>query len=197
MSATGKQSDEHADPQDIQDMEAEPVEAVVLSPEAARILELETDLEVLGRKLRMYSETVDRMRREFDASKIRIQREHERSLEGDKVKAVTGLLGVLDDLDQALSIVEGDSPFVHGVRMIQKDFATALSTLGLERFDAMGETFDPERHEALTVMPVPDAAQHNKVVHVMKQGALVGDKVARAATVVVGKHTAPATGVVN
>ncbi len=197
MTATGRQSDDNAAPQDTQQSEAEVVEAVVISPQAARILELETDLELLGQKLRTYSETVDQMRREFDASKIRIRREHERSLEGDKVKAVTGLLSVLDDLDQALSIVEGDSPFVHGVRMIQKDFTTALSTLGLERFDAMGETFDPERHEALTVMPVPHAAQHNKVVHVMKQGALVGDKVVRAATVVVGKHTAPEGGVVN
>lgn len=158
------------------------------SPEDLRIEELERDLDELGQKLRMYSETVDKMRREFEASKSRIKREHERSLEGDKVKAVTGLLSVLDDLDQALQATDEDSSFVQGIRMIQRDFDAALVGLGLQRFEAMGESFDPERHEALTVMPVPAAEQHNKVVHVMKQGATVGGKVVRPATVVVGKH---------
>lgn len=198
MSATNNQTDEQSKPEEVVEPEAEVVEEVVaLSPEAERILALETDLEALGQKLRTYSETVDRMRREFEASKGRIQREHERSLEGDKVKAVTGLLGVLDDLDQALANVDDESGFVAGVRMIQKDFTAALAKLGLERFEAMGEVFDPERHEALTVMPVPDADQHNKVVHVMKQGAIVGGKVVRAATVVVGKHAGTAAAATN
>jgi len=204
MTATGKQSEKQAQPDDIDvaaaeeaagaaasadgDEAASAAKVVQLSPEGKRIVALEDEVEALSHKLRVYSESVDRMRREFEASKGRIQREHERSLEGDKVKAVTGLLGVLDDLDQALAAVETETPFVQGVRMIQKDCGTALAKLGLQRFEAMGEMFDPERHEALTVMPVPDAAQHNKVVHVMKQGAIVGEKVVRAATVVVGKH---------
>ncbi|MCO4760463.1 MAG: nucleotide exchange factor GrpE [Myxococcales bacterium] len=195
MNPTSKQSEQAADATEevaaeaVDETEAAPeAEVVALSPEQERIAELEGDLEALGAKLRMYSESTDRMRREFEASKARIQREHERSVEGDKTKAVIGLLGVLDSLDQALASTEDDGPFVQGVRMIQKEFGTALAELGLERFEAMGEAFDPERHEALTVMPVPDADQHNKVVHVMKQGAVVAGKVVRAATVVVGKH---------
>ncbi len=164
-------------------------EVVELTQEQRRIEELESEIETMGHTLRSYAERVDRMRAEFDASKARIQREHERAIVGDKVKAVTGLLGVLDDLDQALANTgDADGAFVSGVQLIQKDFAAVLVGLGLERFDPTGEPFDPERHEALTVMPVPDAAQHNTVVHVMKQGALMDDKVVRAATVVVGKH---------
>ena len=170
--------------------EAAAPEPVELSPEQKRIEELEQEVETIGETLRSYAERVDRMRSEFEASKTRLKREHERTLEGDKVKAVTGLLGVLDSLDQALANAPStEAAFVDGLNLIRRDFEGALNELGLVRFDPKGETFDPERHEALTVMAVPDEAQHNCVVHVMKQGALVGDKVVRAATVVVGQHT--------
>ncbi|HAN32206.1 MAG TPA: nucleotide exchange factor GrpE [Myxococcales bacterium] len=170
--------------------EPDPEPVVELSPEQVRIEELESEVEALGETLRSYAERADRMRAEFEASKSRIEREHARNLQGDKVKAVTGLLGVLDSLDQALANAPSSEPaFVDGMNLIRQEFETALSGLGLSRFDPSGELFDPERHEALTVMAVPDESQNNRVVHVMKQGALVGEKVVRAASVVVGKHS--------
>ncbi|MCB9737736.1 MAG: nucleotide exchange factor GrpE [Deltaproteobacteria bacterium] len=56
----------------------------------------------------------------------------------------------------------------------------------------MGETFDPERHEAISMIPVTDPAQDNLVVQELKQGARVGEKVVRPATVIVGRYDAKA-----
>ena len=71
--------------------------------------------------------------------------------------------------------------------MIRTQFEAALATLGLQRFDGMGERFDPERHQAVTSVPVTDPTQDGRVIQSLSAGAVIGDEVVRAATVVVGQ----------
>lgn len=187
----------NADANAAQETEASAEEVVVElapeTPESKRITELERELLATQEKLRQYSTAVDRARTEFDAARSRLEREQARVVEAQKVAAVGGLLSVLDSLDQALhNVGDGGMAFIQGVAMIRNQFDGALRDLGLERFESMGETFDPERHEAISMVPVTDPAKDNLVVQELKQGARVGEKVVRPATVIVGRYDAKA-----
>lgn len=181
--------DDALDPQAADQEAAEAVaELAPETPESRRIGELERELLATQEKLRQYAAVSDRARTEFEAARARLEREQTRLVEAQKVAAVGGLLGVLDSLDQALqSVGDGGMSFVQGVAMIRNQFDAALRDIGLERFESLGQPVDPERHEAISILPVADAAQDNVVVQELKHGACVGDKVVRPATVVVGR----------
>ena len=75
-----------------------------------------------------------------------------------------------------------DEAYAKGVEMTMKGLQDALAGLGVEVIPALGETFDPNRHNA--VMHVEDdAAGENTVVEVFQQGFACGDKVIRFAMV--------------
>lgn len=168
-----------------------------LTAAEARVASLESQLSEAAQRaqadaeqVRSYAAAYDKAKAEFAAARERQAREYERNLKRDQVKAVSGLLTVLDTLDRSLQSVQsgqvGDA-FVDGVRMIRSQFEQALGAMGLQRFDGMGETFDPTRHEAVTTMNVVDPSQDGKVVHVVAAGCMLGDEVVRPASVVVGK----------
>ena len=164
-----------------------------LTADQRRILELEIELEDAGERLRQYAVSVDRVRAEFEASRGRLEREHQRLLASDKAEAAADLLAVLDNVDKALGSAKAASmdSFVAGVQMIRTDFEAALGKMGIVRYDANGERFDPERHQAMTAVPVTDPALDNRVVESITAGAALGDKVIRPAVVVVGRYVAP------
>lgn len=145
-------------------------------------------------QMRQYAVAFDKAKTEFAAAKDRMAREYERNLKRDQTKAVSGLLGVLDTLDRSLESVRtgpvGEA-FVDGVKMIRSQFEAALQSMGLERFDGLGEPFDPARHQAVTTMPVLDPEQDGRVVHSVSAGCMFGDEVVRPAVVVVGKAAEP------
>ncbi len=160
------------------------------SAEQRQIQALQAELATALDKQRQIAAAYDAARREFEAVRARLEREHTRTLEGHKANAVTGLLSVFDGLDQALHACgDGGMPFIQGVAMIRHQFASALSDLGLQRFEVVGERFDPERHEALSVVAVAEAAQDGLVLQELRAGAVVGDRVVRPAQVVVGRHS--------
>ena len=57
---------------------------------------------------------------------------------------------------------------------------------GLKPMEALGETFDPDLHEAITNVPAPTDDLKGKVIDEMEKGYYLGDKVARFAKVIVG-----------
>lgn len=93
------------------------------------------------------------------------------------------LLGVLDDLERALaSAGDTDNPLVQGVELTRRNFIAALERHGVSEIPALGETFDPNLHEA--VMQAPGA--ENTVVSVVKKGYRLHDRILRPAMVAVG-----------
>ena len=165
-----------------------------LHPEVARlqahVAELQHKVEAAETQTRHFAQQFDRARTEYAASRERMQRENERRHKHEQAELVKGLLDVLDTLDRSLDSVRQQPPgpaLVEGVQMIRQQFEHALLALGLQRFDGVGEVFDPARHQALTMLPVLDRWQDYVVLHSMASGALVGDEVMRVAQVVVGK----------
>jgi molecular chaperone GrpE len=102
-----------------------------------------------------------------------------------------GLLPVRDSLEMAL---KADAPTIdsirEGVEATLKLFASVFEKNKLVEIDPVGEKFDPNRHQAISMMPVsatnpPVAANH--VVSVLQKGYLINDRVLRPALVIVAQ----------
>lgn len=99
------------------------------------------------------------------------------------------LLPTIDDFERAVKSMETakDVDSVkEGIILIQNKLKSTLEQKGLEVMKTDGEVFDSELHDALTNMPVEDAAQKGKIVDTIEKGYLLNGKVIRHAKVVVG-----------
>ena len=98
------------------------------------------------------------------------------------------LLEVLDDFELAL-MSANDKPdfdrFLHGVELVYAKLLDILRAEGLERIEAEGEPFDPERHEAL--MQAHEGEGEPFVADVLRQGYTLKGRVIRPAGVKVGR----------
>ena len=99
-----------------------------------------------------------------------------------KSDAVTAFLPVYDNLERALKQETADEAYKKGVEMTMTQLKEVLQKLGVEEIPALGETFDPNLHNA--VMHVDDeTAGENTIVDVFQAGFRAGDKVIRFAMV--------------
>jgi molecular chaperone GrpE len=150
-----------------------------------KVLELESRLEKTYAAHRNREQEMERIRE-------RLERDREKRLFQDKARLFGKLLEPLDNLDrcQASADLSGDpAALVEGVRLVSKMIQSTLSSLGLERFDPLGEPFDPALHEAVSVVPTSDPKQHDVVHAVCLAGYRLGDHLVRPARVVVTRRT--------
>ena len=133
-------------------------------------------------KLAQAEEKYLRLAAEYDNYRKRTAKEKESAWTSAKAQTVAAFLPVYDNLERALKQQTADEAYAKGVEMTMKGLQDALSGLGVEQIPALGETFDPNRHNA--VMHVEDdSAGENTVVEVFQQGFTCGDKVIRFAMV--------------
>ena len=146
-------------------------------------------------------EEKDRLAREADArasqsaeeverAKERLRKEAARELAQHKRDVVLGFIDVLDDLDRAARAAEGESDAAavrEGVELVRKSFHGKLAQLGVTHAPALGDRFDPARHEAVSMLPISDPAQDGLIVAVAREGYRMGDDVIRPARVVVAR----------
>lgn len=98
-------------------------------------------------------------------------------------------LPVLDNLENAQTHLNDQ-----GLDIVIKQFKDILSSEGVEEIQAEGQEFDPNLHEATEVT---EGENDNKIVKVARKGYKIGDKVLRAAQVVVEKRSVGQTNKVN
>ncbi len=123
-----------------------------------------------------------RLAAEYDNYRKRTAKEKENTWTEAKAQTVAAFLPVYDNLERALKQQTTDEAYAKGVDLTMKGLQDALTKLGVEVIPALGETFDPNRHNA--VMHVDDeAAGENTVVEVFQQGFICGEKVIRFAMV--------------
>lgn len=161
----------------------------------ARVAELEAALaraEEAGRAVAARADAEhDRLLRaaaDLENFKKRAAREREEIQRFGIEKVLKDLLPVLDDLDRALAAAASDDPLVKGVQLVRAGFEQALSHHGVKAFSAMGQPFDPARHEALVQIPTPDA-EPGTVVLEHARGFTLNDRLLRPA--MVGVASAP------
>lgn len=119
-----------------------------------------------------------RLAAEYDNYRKRTAKEKDAAWTEAKAQTVAAFLPVYDNLERALKQETSDEAFKKGVEMTMKGLQDALTGLGVEVIPALGETFDPNRHNA--VMHCEDeGAGENTIVEVFQQGFLCGEKVIR------------------
>ena len=107
--------------------------------------------------------------------------------EAGKAEVAGALLEVLDDLDRTLeaAATSSDQDLAKGIDLVASKLVGWLSGLGLARIDATEVAFDPNEHEAVQQRPADEPRDEATVVEVLRPGYRLGDKVLRAAMVVV------------
>ena len=119
-----------------------------------------------------------RLAAEYDNYRKRTVKEKESAWSEAKAQTVAAFLPVYDNLERALKQETSDEAYKKGVEMTMKGLQDALAGLGVELIPALGETFDPNRHNAVMHCDDPEAGE-STIVEVFQQGFLCGDKVIR------------------
>jgi len=99
------------------------------------------------------------------------------------------LLPVKDSIDLGFDALEKTTDIEairEGMTLTAKMFDDALEKAGVSTIDPLGEAFDPEYHQAMTMQPSTDAAP-GTILAVMQRGYLLNDRLLRPAMVVVAK----------
>ena len=123
-----------------------------------------------------------RLMAEFDNYKKRSVKERENIYADVRVDTVAKFLPVYDNLERALKQETADEAYRKGVEMIMTQFVSTMEKLGVTEIEALGEKFDPAKHNA--VMHVDDESfGENEVVEVFQKGFKLNDKVIRFAMV--------------
>lgn len=110
------------------------------------------ELEELRRELAEKNDRLLRALAEADNTRRRAQRDREEAVRYAAEGLARDLIPVLDNLDRALEAARasGDvSGIVEGVELIRREFLKALERHGVTRYEALGQRFDPNQHEAL------------------------------------------------
>ena len=119
-----------------------------------------------------------RLAAEYDNYRKRTAKEKDHAWSEAKAQTVAAFLPVYDNLERALKQETADEAYKKGVEMTMKGLQDALTALGVETIPALGESFDPNRHNAVMHCDDPEAGE-STIVEVFQQGFLCGDKVIR------------------
>ncbi len=129
---------------------------------------------------------------DFDNYRKRVERERAEWRIRAQEQLLREILPVLDNFDRALSAEPGppgEAGFRAGVELIHRDFLKALERVGVRPFSAVGELFDPGRHEAVARVERGDVADQTIVEETLR-GYLFHERVLRPAQVVVAVEPA-------
>ena len=140
-----------------------------------------------------FREKADRFENNWQRSVADLQNykrraESERTLQAQssQIALVINLLPICDDFDRALEGTRNENTntgWFEGFEAIQRKLNSLLESMGLTEIPALGESFDPECHEALASQSGPE----NTCVEVILRGFKLGDRVVRPAQVIVGE----------
>lgn len=150
------------------------------------------EIEALQAQIAELKNAVLRERADSDNLRKRFEREKESALKFGSEKLIKELLPVIDSLTLGLEAAKAHEAegrqaldhFIEGSSMTLKLLLDVLQKNGVSELDPVGEKLDPELHQALSVIPSPDA-EPNTILHVAQKGYLLNGRVIRAAQVIV------------
>jgi molecular chaperone GrpE len=169
--------------------EAEPRKPTYLEELERQIAEKDA---LLQRYLSQHKQAVG----EFEDVKVRIRRETARDVERSRRAVVMEFLDVLDNLERATSAARAAANFdalLNGLGLVERQFRAKLEGFGIAVVGVPGEPFNPERHEALSTVPVSEKSQDGRIANIVRPGYGIGDEILRPAQVTVGRFQPQAT----
>lgn len=142
---------------------------------------------IIDPKQQELDELNDRYKRvmaEFENYKKRSSKERETLYNSILSDVVEVFLPIVDNLENALKVETQDVEYKKGVELVLKQFKDILKTKGVEEIPAVGETFDPSLHEAVSSVQDPDK-NAQEIVQEYRKGYKIGNRVIRHSMVVV------------
>ena len=142
---------------------------------------------IIDPKQQELDELNDRYKRvmaEFENYKKRSSKEREtlyNSILGDIVEV---FLPIVDNLENALKVETQDAEYKKGIELVLKQFKDVLKAKGVEEIKTIGETFDPELHEAVSSIQDENLGE-KEIAQEYRKGYKIGSKVLRHSMVVV------------
>lgn len=134
-----------------------------------------------------YEELDDRYKRilaEFENFKKRSAKEREGLYNSILADVVEVILPVVDNLENAAKVETQDENYKQGIELVLKQFKDVLNSKGVEEIKAIGETFDPELHEAVSSIQDENLGE-KEIAQEYRKGYKIGNRVIRHSMVVV------------
>ena len=150
---------------------------------------LETALDEAQQQAAEARDTMLRMKADMDNLRKRLIREHEKSRRLTLERFMNDLLPVRDSLERGLEAAAQATTveaLTEGKQLIMKMLTKVMTDHGLQTIDPGGEAFDPQLHEAMTMIPSTEH-EENTVVEVLEKGYQLHNRLIRPAKVVVSR----------
>jgi len=148
----------------------------------------EPELETLRNELGEMKDKFIRKVAEFENFKKRSLKERMELIQTAGKEVIVDMLEVLDDCERAEKQMSTlDEKAKEGVMLVFNKLKSLLTAKGLKPMETINEEFNPDIHEAITEVPVPNEKQKGKVIDEIQKGYYLNDKIIRYAKVVVGK----------
>lgn len=162
------------------DLNEEVVDCEVITPEEKP----KSEVEKLKKENEELKDKYLRTLAEFDNFRRRTQKEKEGLYKDAKAVTITGLLPLVDNLERALVFnMDASAQDINkGVQMILAQLKEYLTSLDIKEIGVQGETFDPERHNAVMCCEDPEKGE-KEITDVFEKGYMLGDRVLRYAMV--------------
>ncbi|MBO87579.1 MAG: nucleotide exchange factor GrpE [Deltaproteobacteria bacterium] len=176
------------------DSEGPRIEIIEEDPAQQEIDRLEGVVAELQGRLRAVSAAYQKQQSEVAATRDRLKRQAAVQEELRRGEVVSGLFEPVENLRRSLDAAKkgaSNDDTVQGLELVLKAFMDSFGKLGLEEVPGKGAAFDPNIHEALTTIPVTDAALDQAVIEVFAAGYRIGSRLIRPAKVIVGAYQEP------
>ena len=148
---------------------------------------LEAQLEDAQKKASDNWDMFLRSKAEIDNLRRRNQLDLEKAHKYGVEKLVNELLPVIDSMGMGLAAQDASAESMReGMELTMNMLKTMMEKLGIEVIDPMNETFDPDKHQAMTMQPSADV-EPNTVIAVMQKGYMLNERLIRPAMVMVSK----------
>ena len=132
---------------------------------------------------------------DLDNFRKRARRDVDDAASRGRAEILNELLPAIDALDLALKNANEATParaLIDGVEMVRRQFLTSMKRFGLQPIDAVGASFDPNFHEAVSHIPSALVPAHG-VIDELRRGYMLGERLLRATLVVVSSGPPAAT----
>jgi molecular chaperone GrpE len=172
-----KDTVQHPESEHVQENHASPVEEL-------------NELDTLKKEIEEQKEKFIRLYADFDNFKRRNAKERVELIQTAGREVIQSMLEVLDDCERAekqMNQSEDLKQIKEGIGLVFNKFRNILQSRGLKEMKSIGEAFNPDFHEAITEIPVPDENMKGKIVDEVEKGYTLNDKIIRFSKVVVGK----------
>lgn len=148
--------------------------------------EMCTELEEKDNLLKEKDERYLRMYAEFENYKKRTEKEKQNTALYAKADVVEMLLPVIDSMENAITIETADENLKQGISLMFEQVRIFLEKNGVEEIGKVGEEFNPELHDAISIQEVENATS-GEIISVFRKGYKIKDRIIRHAMVIVAK----------